>query len=157
MMDKYDFIKEAVDLAKRNVIENQGGPFGAVIVKDGNIIVKAVNQVIKENDPTCHAEIVAIRKACKILGSYQLDDCELYASCQPCPMCLGAIFWARPQKVYYASTMDDAALAGFDDKKFHGEFCKAEHLREIPSEHVIVEGCNEPFGLWNQLDNKFRY
>ncbi|MFC2100503.1 nucleoside deaminase [Bacteroidota bacterium] len=156
-MDKYDFIKEAVKLAKMNVKDGKGGPFGAVIVKDGKIIVKAVNRVIEENDPTSHAEIVAIREACKILNSYQLDDCEIYASCQPCPMCLGAIFWARPKKIYYACTMKDAELAGFDDKKFHHEISLHEKSREIPSEHVVIENSQEPFELWNELEDRFEY
>ena len=110
------FIKKAIQLALDNVTGSTGGPFGAVVVKNGEIVGVGQNQVTKLNDPTAHAEIQAIREACQRLNTFQLDDCELYTSCEPCPMCLGAIFWARPKAVYYACTKEDAAAIGFDDK-----------------------------------------
>ena len=110
------FIKKVIQLALDNVTGNTGGPFGAVVVKNGEMVGVGQNQVTRLNDPTAHAEIQAIREACQRLNTFQLDDCELYTSCEPCPMCLGAIFWARPKAVYYACTKEDAATIGFDDK-----------------------------------------
>src|SRR5579864_1606998 len=107
-------IRQAIELAVENV-RREGGPFGALVVKDGIVIATGVNQVTRNNDPTAHAEVVAIREACRVLGDFQLTGCDLYTSCEPCPMCLGAIFWARPSRVFYAATHTDAAAAGFDD------------------------------------------
>ncbi len=107
---------EAISLSRQSIRSGKGGPFGAVVVKEGKIIAKAHNQVTSTNDPTAHAEVVAIRKACKALQTWQLTGCEIYTSCEPCPMCLGAIYWARPQRVYYAKTKADAANIGFDDQ-----------------------------------------
>src|SRR5271167_4324514 len=109
------FMELAIDLAMKNVQTGAGGPFGAVVVKDGKVIAAAANCVTSNNDPTAHAEVMAIRKACQALGSFQLDGCEIYTSCEPCPMCLGAFYWARPERVYFANTADDASKAGFDD------------------------------------------
>ncbi|HOM91348.1 MAG TPA: nucleoside deaminase, partial [Bacteroidia bacterium] len=116
MSNHNHFMEEAVALSKKAITDNEGGPFGCVVVKDGKIIAKGNNKVTSTNDPTAHAEIVAIREACKALNSFQLDDCEIYTSCEPCPMCLGAIYWARPDVVYFANTRQEAAAIGFDDE-----------------------------------------
>ena len=126
------FMDEAIRLAKENVKNGSGGPFGAVVVKDGEIVAACGNSVTPSNDPTAHAEVNAIREACHKLGTYQLEGCEVYASCEPCPMCLGAIYWARPSKVYYASTKEDAAGAGFDDSFIYKEIAMPEAERSIP-------------------------
>src|SRR5882724_10201313 len=115
MSDKKDFMREDIRLSFETMRSNTGGPFGAVIVKDGKIIARGYNKVVSTNDPTAHAEVVAIREACKFLKSFQLDGCEIYTSCEPCPMCMSAIYWARPDKVYYANSKSDAAKIGFDD------------------------------------------
>src|SRR5690606_27988141 len=115
------FIKHAIELSEKGMDLHAGGPFGAAIVKNGEIIAEGYNQVTSSNDPTAHAEIVAIRKACEKLDSFQLDDCITYTSCEPCPMCVGAIYWARPKAVYYASTKEDAAEIGFDDHFIYDE------------------------------------
>src|SRR5882724_3989761 len=115
-----DFMRQAIALALEN-IRTGGGPFAALVVKDGAIVATGANRVTATNDPTAHAEIVAIREACKKLGSFQLDDCEIYTTCEPCPMCLGAIYWARPARVFFASTASDAAAAGFDDAFIYDE------------------------------------
>src|ERR1700757_2669307 len=113
MSDK-KFMQEAIELSVNNVKSGRGGPFGAVVVKDGRIIAVSANSVTSTNDPTAHAEVNAIREACRALGTFQLDGCEIYTSCEPCPMCLGAIYWARPDRVYFAATAGDAAATGFD-------------------------------------------
>ena len=118
--DEY-FMRKAIKLARKGMNKNAGGPFGAIVVKDGKIISKGYNKVTSKNDPTAHAEVVAIRKACKKLGTFQLDDCTIYTSCEPCPMCLGAIYWARPKQVFYASNKKDAAAIGFDDQFIYKE------------------------------------
>jgi len=130
MDDKY-FIKEAINLALENVKSGNGGPFGAIVVKNGKIIATGTNSVTSENDPTAHAEVTAIRNACKELKTYQLEDCVIYSSCEPCPMCLGAIYWARPLKLVFASTKDDAALAGFDDSYIYDEIALTPDKRHL--------------------------
>src|SRR4051812_16685266 len=115
------FMAEAIALSLENVREGRGGPFAAVIVKDGRIIARGVNRVTLTNDPTAHAEVVAIRQACTSLGSFQLTGCEIYTSCEPCPMCIAAIYWARPQEVFFGNTKEDAAVAGFDDSFIYRE------------------------------------
>src|SRR5665811_1238742 len=120
-MDKKEFMREAIRLSIENVESGNGGPFGAVIVKDGKIIARGVNNVTSQNDPTAHAEVTAIRNACKELGTFQLDGCEIYTSCEPCPMCLGAIYWARTDKMYFANTKVDAANINFDDQFIYEE------------------------------------
>ena len=125
MTDNNDvFMKEAIRLSINNVEEGKGGPFGAVVVKDGKIIARGVNLVTSTNDPTAHAEVVAIREACKVLNTFQLDDCEIYTSCEPCPMCLGAIYWARPAKLYYANSKEDATVINFDDQFIYEEMAR---------------------------------
>ncbi|MBT5748033.1 MAG: nucleoside deaminase, partial [Candidatus Marinimicrobia bacterium] len=121
MNQQKDFMREAIRLSLENVNSENGGPFGAVIVKNGNIIARGVNAVTSTNDPTAHAEVVAIRNACEKLGSFQLNGCEIYCSCEPCPMCLGAIYWARPDKIYYANTKQDASNINFDDQFIYSE------------------------------------
>ncbi len=140
------FMLEAITLSRNGIMNNQGGPFGCVIVKDEEIVGRGNNRVTSSNDPTAHAEIVAIRDACQNLGSFQLDDCEIYTSCEPCPMCLGAIYWARPKIVYYANNRQDAAAIGFDDSMIYDEIIAELHLRKIPiipigREHALKIYC----------------
>ncbi|MDW3647233.1 MAG: nucleoside deaminase [Bacteroidia bacterium] len=142
------FMREAIRLSLQNVGSGIGGPFGAVVVKDNNIISLATNEVSSSFDPTAHAEIVAIRKACKELGSYQLTDCELYCSCEPCPMCLGAIYWARPQAVFFANTRKDAASIGFDDAFIYEEMGKGIEERQIPMVQILQREAIEAFHQW---------
>lgn len=150
-------MEKAIRLAVENVKEGTGGPFGAVIVKAGKIVAACTNSVTPDNDPTAHAEVNAIREACRSLESYQLEGCEIYCSCEPCPMCLGAIYWARPAKVYYASTKDDAALVGFDDSFIYREIALPEQERSIPFLHKREQGTGEEFSLWKENENKVKY
>ncbi|MCO4294760.1 nucleoside deaminase [Solitalea sp. MAHUQ-68] len=152
-----EFMLEAIRLSKEGLMNNEGGPFGCVIVKDGKIIGKGNNQVLATNDPTAHAEVVAIREACKTLGSFQLEGCELYTSCEPCPMCLGAIYWARPQKVYYANTREDAAKIGFDDDFIYQEIPLSLSERHIPMLPMGREQALEVFKFWAEKGNKSLY
>lgn len=156
-MTKYEFMAEAVQLSLQNMHSGEGGPFGAVIVKDGQIIARANNQVLKNNDPTAHAEIMAIREACKALGTFQLDGCELYTSCEPCPMCLGAIYWARPAKVYYANTRQDAANIDFDDAFIYEEINTPFESRKIPMEQLKHPRAIEAFKKWVEKNDKTLY
>ncbi len=140
----------AIELAIENVRLRQGGPFGAVVVKDGQIIAEAANSVTSANDPTAHAEIVVIPKACATLGLFALHGCEIYSSCEPCPMCLGAIYWARPALVYYGSTAADAAKAGFDDSLIYSEIPQPHSERKIPMIHLMPEEAIEAFRAWER-------
>ena len=126
-----DFMREAVAAAQEGVSRRDGGPFGAVIVRNGQVIVRACNRVIRALDPTAHAEVNAIREACRILGRFHLEDCDLYTSCEPCPMCLGAIFWTRLRTVYYAATRDDAAGVGFSDASIYDELALPPESRSV--------------------------
>ena len=157
MEDKYKFMQEAVNLAKENLKLKNGGPFGAIVVKDGKIIGRGVNTVTTQNDPTAHAEMNAIRDACSYLDSFQLEDCDIYSSCEPCPMCLGAIYWARPRKLYFAATQNDASMAGFDDSKIYKEMELPVEARELLSEQVLQEEAVHVFNIWNDLENKTEY
>lgn len=159
VFDMYEkrFMQEAVRLAVENVKRGQGGPFGAVVVKEGRIIAACANSVTPDHDPTAHAEVNAIRKACRELNTYQLDGCEIYCSCEPCPMCLGAIYWARPARVYYASTKDDAADAGFDDSFIYKEIALPEARRTIPFLKEKTAGTGEEFRLWKACADKEAY
>lgn len=157
MDEKIKFLKRAVELAEQNVINNHGGPFGAVIVKDGKIISEAVNTVTGSHDPTAHAEINAIRKACENLKSFQLEDCDIYSSCEPCPMCLGAIYWARPRKLFFAASHFDAADAGFDDAFIYHEISQSIENRIIPTIKIDIPEKTNPFNAWNKLDKKIKY
>ena len=125
-------MREAIAVSLKGIRENEGGPFGCIVVKGNDIVGIGNNKVTSSNDPTAHAEIVAIRDACKNLGSFQLDDCEIYTSCEPCPMCLGAIYWARPKMIYYANNREDAASIGFDDSMIYEEMSKNYADRKIP-------------------------
>lgn len=151
------FMREAIRLATENVAKGLGGPFGAVVVKDGKIIATGVNQVTKTNDPTAHAEITAIREACRVLGSFQLDGCEIYTSCEPCPMCLGAIYWARPSKLYYAATQQDAAAIHFDDQFIYQEIGRQPLERKLPTIQLMRDEALVAFRLWDQSPLKKEY
>jgi guanine deaminase len=151
------FMKEAIDMAKKGMQNNEGGPFGAVIVKDGKIIGRGNNKVTSTNDPTAHAEVTAIRDACKNLGSFQLDNCELYTSCEPCPMCLGAIYWARPSVIYYACTKQDAADIEFDDDFIYKEIATPIPERKIKTIQVMREEGLEAFKIWQEKSNRIDY
>src|SRR5690242_12341666 len=133
MNDSHEtFMRRAIELAQEGVDKNQGGPFGCVVVKDGRIVGEGCNQVTSTNDPSAHAEIVAMRDACRNLNTFQLNGCSIYTSCEPCPMCLGAIYWARPADVYFAGTRQDAAAAGFDDDMIYDEIEKPNEARQRP-------------------------
>ena len=155
--DHEKFMSEAIRLASKNMENGHGGPFGCVVVKKGKIIASAFNEVLKTNDPTAHAEIVAIRRACLKLKTYQLDGCEIYTSCEPCPMCLGAIYWSRPSKVYYAASRIDAALAGFDDNHIYDEFNLALPDRIIPFEQIMQQQVKEVFNKWIIMKLNIKY
>jgi guanine deaminase len=146
--DQKKFMQEAINLSLDTMRAGKGGPFGAVIVKDGEVIARGSNQVTSSNDPTAHAEVVAIREACKILGTFQLNDCEMYTSCEPCPMCFGAIYWARLQKVYYGNTRDDAAKIGFDDELIYKEIAKHHPERILPMQQIMHAEALEAFKEW---------
>jgi len=147
----------AIDLAMKNVETGAGGPFGAVVVKDGKVIAAAANSVTATNDPTAHAEVMAIRKACQVLGSFQLDGCEIYTSCEPCPMCLGAMYWARPAAVYYANTRVEAAEAGFDDAFIYDEVPFAPEQRTLKMSRLALPEAKDHFDAWvaSQLQVKY--
>lgn len=156
-MDHKHYMQEAVTAALKGMQNNEGGPFGCVIVKDGKIIGKGNNKVTSTNDPTAHAEVTAIRDACKNLGSFQLEGCTIYTSCEPCPMCLGAIYWARPKKVYYGSTKTDAAHIGFDDDFIYEELKLPYADRSIPFEQLAPEVAITPFQEWAAKEDKTEY
>ena len=147
----------AIQLAENGMNNNDGGPFGAVIVKDGKIIGEGNNRVTSTNDPTAHAEVVAIRNACSNLSSFQLEGCELYTSCEPCPMCLGAIYWARPKAIYYACTRMDAADAGFDDQFIYDELAVDFNERKIPIIQQARTESLEVFKKWKSKEDKTKY
>lgn len=149
------WLERCIQLAKAQAVSGAGGPFAALVVKDGEIIAEGCNQVTSTNDPSAHAEVVAIRKACQKLDSFQLEDCEIYSSCEPCPMCLGAIFWARPKAVYFAATRAQAAAAGFDDEFIYEQITLEGAERRIPFLHHPVTSANHPFEHWH-LCNKRR-
>jgi tRNA(Arg) A34 adenosine deaminase TadA len=145
-----NFMREAIRLSIENVKSGNGGPFGAVIVKNGKIIATAVNEVTSTNDPTAHAEIVAIRKACKTLDSFQLDGCEIYCSCEPCPMCLGAIYWARPNAVYFGNSKEDAAEINFDDNFIYKELDISLNERKLPTIQLLRNEAQSAFIQWQK-------
>jgi guanine deaminase len=151
------FMQAAIDLARKGMNSNTGGPFGCVIVKDDKIIGRGSNCVSTHNDPTAHAEVVAIRDACTHLQSFQLDGCEVYTSCEPCPMCMGAIYWARPAKVYYAATRHDAAVAGFDDSMIYQELTAPIDQRQIEMICFDREKSIEVFKEWIDKPDKIDY
>lgn len=150
-------MQEAIRLAYKGMRNGDGGPFGAVIVKNGEIIGRGNNKVAVTNDPTAHAEVVAIREACRHLEHFQLEDCILYTSCEPCPMCLGAIYWARPKQVFYACTKEDAASIGFDDHFIYEEIEVPLEQRKIPSFQLLREEALKTFEEWRGMEDKFVY
>lgn len=151
------FMQRAIELASESIKSGLGGPFGAVIVKDGEIVGEGHNIVTSSNDPTAHAEVVAIRNACKNLSSFQLEDCEIYSSCEPCPMCLGAIYWARPKTLYFAASKDDAANAGFDDSFIYKEIPLPISERKILTLHKPNNKAIQVFENWNKMEAKVEY
>jgi guanine deaminase len=152
-----EFMRRAIALALENIRSAQGGPFGALIVKDGRVLAEGANRVTATNDPTAHSEIVAIREACRVLGSFQLTGCDLYTTCEPCPMCLGAIYWARPARVFYACVAADAAAAGFDDALIYEELARPLSERRLPMKQMLREEALEIFPRWNRQGNKTAY
>ena len=152
-----EFMKMAVRMARKNVESGKGGPFGAVVVRNGEVIASAMNEVISSGDPTAHAEVVAIREASRVLGSYQLTGCEIYTSCEPCPMCLGAIYWARPEKVYYAATRKDAASSGFDDDYIYHEIDLPHNQRHIPLINKQRDEALQVFREWDDSGLEIKY
>ena len=156
-MTDHDYLREAIRAANEGMERGDGGPFGCVIVKDGTIVGRGNNRVTISNDPTAHAEVVAIRAACASLGDFQLTGCVLYTSCEPCPMCLGAIYWARPDRVVFACTREDAADAGFDDQLIYDELPLPYAKRRIPTEHTLREEGLQVFRAWKEKSNKVLY
>lgn len=157
MSNHEKFMQMAIDLSEHNVKEALGGPFGAVIVKDGDVIARSANKVVATNDPTAHAEVSAIRLACKELGTFSLEGCVIYTSCEPCPMCLGAIYWARIDKIYYANTKADAASIGFDDKFIYDELELSMEKRKLPVVQLMRDEAMGVFKLWSETEGKTHY
>ena len=154
---KSEFMREAIRLSLTKMRANCGGPFGAVVVRNGKIVGRGWNQVTSTNDPTAHAEVAAIRAACKKIKTFQLDACELYTSCEPCPMCLSAIYWARLKKVYFANTRKDAAKINFDDDLIYREVATPISKRMIPMQQVLRLEALEVFAEWKDKVDKVRY
>jgi tRNA(Arg) A34 adenosine deaminase TadA len=152
-----EFMRRAIALALDNVRDGLGGPFAALVVKDGRILAEGANRVTITHDPTAHAEIVAIREACRKLCDFQLSGCDLYTTCEPCPMCLGAIYWARPARVFYACLAADAAAAGFDDAFIYEELERPLDARRIPMQQLLRDESLEIFSLWKRQENKTPY
>ena len=150
-------MRRAIAIAREGMEGNAGGPFGAVIVKDGRILAEGCNRVTSSNDPTAHAEIVAIREACRALGAFDLSGAEIYASCEPCPMCLAAIYWARLDRIYYANTRADAAHIGFDDDHIYREFAAPIVRRKIPMTRLLADEAAAAFAAWMKKKDKVRY
>ncbi len=151
------FMRMAISLSEQNVKKALGGPFGAVIVKDGKVIAKSGNRVSLNNDPTAHAEISAIRIACKKLNTFDLSRCIIYTSCEPCPMCLSAIYWAHLDKIYYGNSKEDAAGIGFDDQFIYREIAKSHTKRAIQAEQLLQKEASGAFILWNESEIKTEY
>ena len=158
MTDTRDnFMKAAIDLSREKMAGGDGGPFGAIIVKDGKVVGRGWNRTVAENDPTAHAEIVAIRDACRALGTYELTGCELYSSCEPCPMCMTAAMWARLDKVYFGAGRADAKDAGFDDEYFYDEIEKPPGERDLPAEQLLRDYAVRALEEWKLLPDKVIY
>jgi len=151
------FMRRAIELARAGMDNSDGGPFGCVVVKDGTIVGEGNNRVTSTNDPTAHAEVVAIREACKTLNAFQLEGCSIYTSCEPCPMCLGAIYWARPAHVFYAGTREDAAAVGFDDAFIYDEFSLPNEDRERVMINILRDDGVELFDAWAAKPDKIEY
>lgn len=155
--DEEKFLQRAIDLSRQGMQNRKGGPFGCVIVKDGKIIGEGCNEVLLYNDPTAHAEVVAIRQACQHLGNFQLTDCDIYSSCEPCPMCMGAIYWARPRRVIFANTKGDAAAIHFDDQFIYDEIEKKHAQRAIPFIHAPQQAALDVFREWMNMGENLVY
>lgn len=155
-MDK-QFMNRAIELAEAGMDANHGGPFGCVIVKENEIVGEGYNRVTTSNDPTAHAEVVAIRNACENLGEFQLTGCDIYTSCEPCPMCLGAIYWARPDRIFYAANREDAAGAGFDDSFIYREIPLSIEERSIPMKNIGRDEAVDLFDKWKEKPDKMAY
>ncbi|HET7440826.1 MAG TPA: nucleoside deaminase [Terriglobales bacterium] len=155
-MDQH-FMARAIQLAIENVHSDRGGPFGAVIGKDGTIVATGTNQVTSTNDPTAHAEVVAIREACRKLGTFQLNECEIYTTCEPCPMCLGAIYWSHIARVYFATQAADASAAGFDDLFIYRELAQPYAARRIPMVQMMRQEAMAAFRAWEEKPDKIKY
>ena len=151
------FMERAIVLALENVNSGRGGPFGAVIVRNGEIFAEGTNCVTSSNDPTAHAEVTAIREACRKLNDFQLAGCDLYSSAEPCPMCLGAIYWARPARVFYGGSAADSAAAGFDDAMIFREFAKPPRIRRIPMEQVLRDEALAALRVWKEKEGRISY
>jgi guanine deaminase len=151
------FLREAIRLSMAKMLADEGGPFGAVVVRDGAIIGRGWNQVTSSNDPTAHAEVVAIRDACSRLKTFTLKGCEIYSSCEPCPLCLAAIYWSRLERIYYAATVDDAAEAGFDDRSFYDEIRKPAGERAVPMEQALREEALVAIQAWVKKKDRIEY
>lgn len=157
IMDRNQFMRAAIALAEKNVADGTGGPFGAVIVRDGEIVAEGTNQVTSSNDPTAHAEVVAMRQACAKLGTFNLEGCEVYTSCEPCPMCLSAIYWARLDRIFYGNTKADAAEIDFDDAFLYLEIPKPIAERTIPTEQMLHGESIKAFKAWAVSEDKIPY
>ncbi len=157
MQGNPEFMQQAIGLAIENVTSGRGGPFGAVVVKDDKVIASGVNLVTASNDPTAHAEVTAIRSACQLLKTFQLEGCEVYTSCEPCPMCLAAIYWARCRAIYYGNTAADAAKVGFDDSFLYGEMKKPLSERRIPMVQMLPDEAWASFAAWRDAASKGVY
>lgn len=151
------FLREAIRLSIEKMEANEGGPFGAVVVRDGNIVGRGWNRVTSANDPTAHAEVMAIRDACSRLKTYSLAGCEIYSSCEPCPLCLAAIYWARIDRIYYAATCDDAAAAGFDDRNFYREINKPTGERAILMKQALRDEALLALQSWINKEDRIQY
>lgn len=151
------FMREAIRLSRENVRDGKGGPFGCVVVKEGAVIARGTNLVTSTNDPTAHAEVTAVREACRTLGTFQLTGCDVYTSCEPCPMCLGALYWARPDRIFFANGRQDAAAAGFDDLFIYEELPKGPAARRIPTVQMLREEALEVFREWDRKQDKVWY
>jgi tRNA(Arg) A34 adenosine deaminase TadA len=156
-MTATSYMQRAIDIALDKMRANEGGPFGAVVVRNGEIIAEGWNQVTSGNDPTAHAEVVAIRAACTKLGTFDLSDCEMFASCEPCPMCLGAIYWARFRRLYYGNTRQEAAKIGFDDEFIYREVALDPSARSIPTQQLKTSDSDKPFAEWMTKPDKVAY
>jgi tRNA(Arg) A34 adenosine deaminase TadA len=157
MQPDLKFMQQAIDLATENVLSGRGGPFGAVIVRDGEVVATGVNLVTATNDPTAHAEVTAIRAACKALGGFQLTGCTVYTSCEPCPMCLAALYWSRCDAIFYGNTAADAAAAGFDDSFLYDEIKCPHEDRKIPIARLLPQQAIVSFNEWCAREGKIRY
>ncbi len=151
------YLRMAIDLAAAGARGGHGGPFGAVVVESGRVLAGCHNEVVSRNDPTAHAEVQAIRAACAARGRFQLDGCDVYASCEPCPMCLGALYWARPRAVYYTATRAEAAAVGFDDALIYEELARPVDARKLPFVRIPLAGAEAPFELWQSLAGRIKY